>query len=99
MSYSVLQNGGRHWSFVLRSAIQKEVHVKRKPFKRFHDNQKSIPQSFKISRRKTDYKKSRLISFLGLTRVQKSDLTAVLFAVPFSSSMQDDVHNCQSIMM
>ena len=52
MSYSVLPNGGRHWRFVLRRAIQQEVRVKRKPFKRFHDNRKSIPQRFKTSIRK-----------------------------------------------
>ena len=40
MSYSVLRNGGtcRHWRFVLRNAIQQEVRVKRKQFKRFRDN-------------------------------------------------------------
>ena len=56
MSYSILRNEGRHWRSVLRSAIQKEVGVKRKRFKRFGDNRKSIPRRFKTSIRKIDYK-------------------------------------------
>ena len=43
-----------------------------------------------VAVRKIDYKKSRLISFLELTSFQRSNLTAVLYAVPFSGSVQDD---------
>ena len=90
MSYSVLRNGGRHWRFVLRSAIQQEVRVKRKPFKHFRHNRKSIPRRSLTSIRKNDNKKSRLISFLALNSVQRSNLTAALFTVPFAGSMQED---------
>ena len=90
MSCSVLRNEGRHWHFVLRSPIEKELRVKREPFKRFRDHRKSIPRRFKTSIRKNHYKKSRLISFLELTSVRRSDLTAALFTVPFSGSLQYD---------
>ena len=83
MSYSVLRNEGRHWRFVIKSAIQKEVRLKRKPFKRFRDNRRLIPRHFKSSIRINDYKMSRLISFLELTSAQRNNLTAVLFDVPF----------------
>ena len=85
------------WRFILRSTIQTEVQAIRKPFEQFRDNRKSIPQHFKSSIRKNDYKKSRLISFLKLTTVQRSDLTVVFYAVPFSGSMQDDARRVNSL--
>ena len=60
-----------------------------------------VPRQLKIDSttflnqyKENDYKKSRLILFLELTSVQRSDLTAVLFAVSFSGSMQDDACSC-----
>ena len=52
------------WSFISRRATQMKVRVKRKPFKRFHDNRKSIPQHFQNSLRKNDYKVQVDIIFL-----------------------------------
>ena len=73
-----------------KECYKNEVRVKRKQFKRFHDNRKSILRRFLTSIRNNDYKTSRLISFLEFTSVQGRYLTAVLVAVPFSGSMQDD---------